>query len=86
MTDPTPEDVAIHNALLSLFCWVDTQDDKPSESKIFINAREIIDECIRTAVEAERERCVFEVEAFTKLPFGWKAALIAAIRKGPDDS
>ncbi len=56
MADPTPEEVAIHNALLSLFCWIDTRDDKPAESKIFINARETVNCCIRAAVAAETER------------------------------
>jgi hypothetical protein len=58
MTDPkpTPEERAIHNALLALFCWADIKDDNPAESKIFKNASETVDHCIRAAVAAERER------------------------------
>lgn len=35
---------------------------------------------VEEAVARERERCAHEVESFTKLEFGWKAAIAAAIR------
>jgi len=34
------------------------------------------------AVAAQREKDAKTIEAFTKLPYGWKAALSAAIRAG----
>jgi hypothetical protein len=59
----TEEENAIHNVLLSLFCWVDTREDRPAESRIFINARETIDCCTNIAVKAETERCATVAES-----------------------
>ena len=56
MSEKIEEEKAIHNALLGLFCWVDTRNDGPAESKIFKNVREVIDHCIRSAVAAQKEK------------------------------
>ncbi len=86
MTEKTPEGVAIHNVLLSLFCWVDTKNDKPAESKIFINARETIDECTRAAVEAETERCANADELLVTCDLCGAAKEKLCTRPGPGGS
>jgi hypothetical protein len=62
MSKPTPEEAAIYNALLSLYCWVYDGNKCPAETKIFKIARETIDTCIARAVAAERKRCEAEWE------------------------
>ncbi len=89
MAEKTPEEVAIHNALLALFCWVDPQNAKPpwpAETRIFINARETVEHCIRAAVEAERERCAKVAEQDRVGPVSKSiAAAIRAPTRAPSD-
>ncbi len=62
MGETTAEEIAIHNALLSLFCWVNTVDNTPpAETRIFVNALKAIAECTRRAVEAEKDLIVDRV-------------------------
>jgi hypothetical protein len=67
MSRPTPEETAIHNALLALFCWVYNGHGCPADTEIFKHSRETIDMVIRAAVEAEREACAGRLEAVRDL-------------------
>jgi hypothetical protein len=64
MAEPTQaekvlaEDVAIYNALLSLYLWVASVDEEPGETDIFQHARETIDFVINAAVEAKLREMV----------------------------
>ena len=64
MTDPTPAERAYELGILM-------PTDRAHEAKIAT--------AIRAAVEAETERCVKKVAAFTKLSGSRKTALIAEI-------
>ena len=90
MSEPTPEEVkAAHDWFEDLVYDVTRLID-PLDPNLEIvepairKERDAVSEnfmlVIRAAVEAETERCAKEVEAFTKLPLGWKAAITAAIR------
>jgi hypothetical protein len=84
MAEPTQaekvlaEDVAIYNALLSLYLWVASVDEEPGETDIFQHARETIDFVINAAVEAERKRCAEAVKGLSH-----EDCAIAAIRAEP---
>ena len=60
MSEKTVEEIAIYNALLSLYCWVPTFKEprllRGADLEIVENAQKTIDHCFRAAVQAETER------------------------------
>ena len=66
MSEKTPEETAVRNAMLSLLYWAPTYKESRlldgPDREIVDNACKTVDECIRAAVEAERERCLKDPE------------------------